>query len=556
MESDKVVPVEKNIDSAIYYYSKSLAIAEKTNKKWAGVISGNMGFAYSRVGNTEKAIELLEKDVAISSEAQFYKSAVGALVSLARIKISQDKLNEAIVYMEQAKSLTDKHQIKESIVHIYGMYYEYYKRKKDYEKALYFFHSYTADRDSLDRLIQKDKLDKLQYQYNVKSQEEQIGQLKKDQHNQEKQLTLQYWIIGIVSVALVLFIIFSGIYYRSYKEKQLANVVLATQNEEIQQQQEAIMGQAEKLRELNQVKNALTEAIIHDLKTPLSVIMNKAKDEEVLQATRQMQNMVLNVLEVEQLENVKMMVNEKPENINLLVKNSIEQIEVLAKKKNIAIENLIYQNTVLMIDNILIERVLVNLLSNAIRHTDNNGKITFSQSNERQSNFISYQIIDNGQGIAEAALPFIFDKYFQVKTKGEQKTYDYRPSGLGLTFCKMVIEAHGGEIWAESQVSKGTTIHFSLPLAQKQNEEIANRAFSEENSFVLLLTIEEKLYLKPFIEELQKREIVEYSALKNILGKIDEGKSSGISVWKVKLTNAVAAHNESEFKKIVQDGKV
>ena len=106
-----------------------------------------------------------------------------------------------------------------------------------------------------------------------------------------------------------------------------------------------------------------------------------------------------------------------------------------------------------------IARVLVNLLGNAIRHTAPGGKI---KVDARHSNGeITVCVSDTGEGIPSEFHAKIFDKFAQVESHRHRRSYS---TGLGLTFCKLAIEAHGGRIWVESEPEKGSKFTFTLPV--------------------------------------------------------------------------------------------
>ena len=109
-----------------------------------------------------------------------------------------------------------------------------------------------------------------------------------------------------------------------------------------------------------------------------------------------------------------------------------------------------------MVDRLQIERVVSNLVINALRHTKQ-GEIKISA--EQRDNYVAVSIQDTGSGIPSEYLPHIFDKFVQVPdapTGG---------AGLGLTISKSIVEAHGGQISVQSEVGRGTTFTFTLPLA-------------------------------------------------------------------------------------------
>jgi two-component system sensor histidine kinase/response regulator len=109
-------------------------------------------------------------------------------------------------------------------------------------------------------------------------------------------------------------------------------------------------------------------------------------------------------------------------------------------------------------------RVFTNIIGNATKYTPEGGKITISAQTEEY--YITVSISDTGSGIPHDKLPFIFEPFFRVKGKDER----HRGSGLGLTFCKKIMESHGGEIWATSKEGEGTTfmLKFPTPLSTAQ----------------------------------------------------------------------------------------
>ena len=105
-------------------------------------------------------------------------------------------------------------------------------------------------------------------------------------------------------------------------------------------------------------------------------------------------------------------------------------------------------------DTIMINRVITNLLDNALKYTNSGGTITVNLSDRQED--ILVQITDSGIGIAREHLPYIFDTFYRVNA-------DSKGSGLGLSIVKKIVEAHGGKIWVESEPGKGSTFSFTLP---------------------------------------------------------------------------------------------
>jgi signal transduction histidine kinase len=108
-------------------------------------------------------------------------------------------------------------------------------------------------------------------------------------------------------------------------------------------------------------------------------------------------------------------------------------------------------------DGDMIRRVLINLLENAVKYTRGGGSITVSATRHEQAVLVS--VADSGAGIAARDQQRIFDKFARVEEEGRPKGL-----GLGLAFCRMAVEAHGGRIWVESVEGRGSTFSFTLPV--------------------------------------------------------------------------------------------
>jgi len=226
------------------------------------------------------------------------------------------------------------------------------------------------------------------------------------------------------------------------------------------------------LKELEQIKSDLTNMVIHDLKGPLAEIVANLEmikyealsdfQQEVLQSailgSDEMSRMIANLLVISRMEEKKMQFDISTFEPRKLIEDIVARYRPLAKMKNITIStNIPAELPLIESDSLLLERILINLITNAIEHTRETGHIMV-RAETGQGEF-HCEIQDDGRGIPEELLDKIFDKFSQGR-EGVPKT----GSGLGLTFCKMAVEALGGRISVKSKAGEGTTFYFSLPL--------------------------------------------------------------------------------------------
>ncbi|MCP4130989.1 MAG: hypothetical protein GY754_08415, partial [bacterium] len=326
--------------------------------------------------------------------------------------------------------------------------------------------------------------------------------------------------------------------------------------------------QTKELIKLDQFKESMTGMIVHDLKNPLNVILNAAEKEpvknlrRVKQTGKQMLNMVLNILDVHKYEETKMIVDKLDYSLFEISLEAINEIDFLAQQKNIEIKNKISKGTTIKADKEIIERVFVNILTNAIKYTPNNGIIDL-KSFEKPSGFVQIKITDSGEGIPQDQLSKIFDKFGQVTAK---KSGKMRSTGLGLTFCKMAVEAHGGEIGVESEIENlpaanagGTTFWLTLPIGKdsektKKSGYVEQKPVQEMGSNITLLTTDEKMILKPFILQFKECEIYEITILRDLLKQIDLSENENINSWKEEMSKAIKSGNEELYKELI-DGR-
>ncbi|MBI4647306.1 MAG: PAS domain-containing sensor histidine kinase, partial [Bacteroidia bacterium] len=242
-------------------------------------------------------------------------------------------------------------------------------------------------------------------------------------------------------------------------------------NQEIIVHRDQLREALNKLSELEVFKESMTGMIVHDLKNHLnsiitfsSQILSEKNLRSINQSGKQMLNMVLNILDVQKFEKAEVQLSRNIHNLNVAIKNSLDDVSLLYKEKDISVKNNITDFIQADFDFELIQRVMVNILTNAIKYTPLNGSITIDAEldTHQKNKMIKVSITDTGQGIPANMLEKVFDKFSQVEAK---KSGAARSTGLGLTFCKMVIESHGGKIWAKSEIGKGTTFYFLLHVA-------------------------------------------------------------------------------------------
>lgn len=141
--------------------------------------------------------------------------------------------------------------------------------------------------------------------------------------------------------------------------------------------------------------------------------------------------------------------------LDAIIRKQMDNAQLNAEKKNITIRYEPAEGTrVLEADSVMIGRVIMNLLDNAVKYTDPGGSIIIHAS--EKSNELMVEVRDSGRGISQDKLPFVFDAFYRA-------AQDQKGAGLGLAISKTIVEAHGGKMWVDSTPGRGSIFGFILP---------------------------------------------------------------------------------------------
>jgi signal transduction histidine kinase len=289
--------------------------------------------------------------------------------------------------------------------------------------------------------------------------------LQKEKALQEAQLSRQYIVTTAVSIGMVLLLVLALILVRYYRREKQINALLNHQKEEIAAQRDQLDEAYHRLQELTRFKNSMMSMIVHDLKNPLGsiVLMAESRKAEALvqikQSCQYMMHMVRNILDVQRAEETGFELQKEYLDARELIDRALEQVRLDAEGKSLRLQNDAPEDVVLYADDDGIFRVLVNLLTNALKYTPEEGRITVGLSVGEDSGDRLFWVKDTGAGIEAKHLQTIFYAY---------ETGPVRSTGLGLTFCKMMVEAHGGMIGVESKPGHGSRFWFQIPRAKQK----------------------------------------------------------------------------------------
>jgi len=521
---------QNKYEEALKFYNQALDAIKGTNSfRLELIIYSNLGAVYANMGKYETAITFHKKSLELSIKIN-YKSQIA--INNHNIGETYNILNQfsnAKIYLESARQIFDSMNVSNNLITNYKQLIISYNGLKDYEKSVKYYQLFINLNDSLNEVEKNISLDSLQTVYKTNEVEKENEILEQKTELQHITISNQQTLIFLGVIITLLLLSLTIIILQNRKKIKNANLQLEHKNEVITQKAEELQTLNDKLVELDNFKAGLMQMIVHDLKNPLNNLLNievfrtQLEQNVVVKQTSQlMLNLVQDILDVYKYEKTKMKLEIESVSALELIDLAHKEVAYLLENKSLKLEKIIPQEIGIKCDKQIILRVLTNLLTNAIKYSPNNSQIKIEVLDIKNDNhLLELSIIDQGIGIPKEYEERIFEKFVQLNVAKNEKI---RSTGLGLSFCKLAVESHGGKIKTEPMQEMGTKFVFTVPKTldfntYKQNEDEIKQTkfnFSED----------ELNYLLQFISELNQIPIYKISLLNNILTKIKTQTSS------------------------------
>ncbi|WP_299458988.1 tetratricopeptide repeat protein [uncultured Microscilla sp.] len=430
---------QKNYKKALHFFNKALNISRQLNTKREEVQTLNdLGYFYAQQGNHIKALKFHQQALnkAFADKERFQMMETYQFLYNAYLRLN-DQANFARFYKLHQQLTDSLGGNRDPVAEIKAMQEHHEKQKKEKEVVM----------------LQKEK-----------------ALLKKQNELQKQKLKRDSQIEALLLMGLLLVIVIATVLYNNYHFKHKANQQLRVLNSQLQESQE-------ELHLSNSMKDRLFSVIAHDLRSPLNTVsgflnlMRLQKEamtpEEIQELTSQMINSVKSTLDLldnllhwsrSQMGLMKMKV--QPTSLPELVDDTFNLLALNAQGKKIELVKNLDASCQVMVDAQMIDIVIRNLVSNAIKFT-NEGSITV-HCQAIGKHQVEVTVQDTGVGLApeDARKLFKVDSHFT--TDG---THQEKGTGLGLLLCKELVEKNGGKIWVESEQGKGSSFKFILPGA-------------------------------------------------------------------------------------------
>ena len=463
------ISFKKSID----YYKTGLIYAIKIKDSVEiGYNHLNITSAYFAINDFKNGIPYLEKIKSYISK----KGELEAQLSLSSLygsyysHLNQDAKAELFFLKAIDLGKNNKSNILDAnICEVYNDFSTHYKKKKDFENALYYLELY---KDLQKQVYNEDRIREVKLEGNeieIDEYKRQIDKIEDEKFEQLKDLKESKLIVLLFIVIFLILMLLVFSLYKNNKFRDKSNRDLVIANEELQIAKE-------KADLASQLKTQFVSTISHELRTPLygvvgitDIILEEHKElansphlNSLKFSARYLLSLVNDLLQINKIEENKISLESMIFNITDEIKTIIDSLEFIAIKNNNKLITEIDTDIPEFVigDKLRLSQVFMNLVSNALKFTKNGEVRIIAElvKIEETKTYIKFQVKDNGIGIAKEDQDKIFDKFVQI----ERKEGDYQGTGLGLSIVQKLIELFGSTITLESTLYEGTNFIFTL----------------------------------------------------------------------------------------------
>lgn len=460
-------------DSALYYYNKSRDLLQELGAKSGEVTDlESIGLIYEELENYTSALQYYGEALKLAEEIGARTQISSALSSIGTIQVkrgdsakaesnhtfARGQFALAIGNARQAYRLAEETGHNGQISRSSKLLSMILERQGAYKEALEMYQQFVAKRDSI--LSEENKAEVLRQGYQYDYEKKKLTDDLAHQLAMDKEIKQRYFLYLILGV-LVVFTAF--IYLAWIKRKRLSKALEISNS---------------KLKELNLYKDSMTAMINHDLRTPLTLINGYitrilSNDDNYLTTEtegdlRNLERSSMKLIEMSEELQELLMLEEGRLTLSYAEVRMDEYLNILVSMFSSAADqcgvSLTYTSNVgnltVKLDQSHFDKIVYNLLTNALRYTHEGDSIKVVLNKRKNSTF-EILIEDTGIGISEESLPFIFDRFYQSNEAKREHKDGY---GIGLSVVKQLIELHGGEITVDSTEGLGTIIRIVLPF--------------------------------------------------------------------------------------------
>ncbi len=394
---------------------------------------------------------------------------------LAEALLKQGNLKEAELYGLKSLELINRSKHWQQGPYTLEVLSKIYASIKDYKNAYYYSTQHFFAYDSIYKSDSRSKMNSLEKEYELAKKDDELKILEANEKlAQQKQLVL---VTGLIVLAI--FFCLLGLFLFMARKKNLA----------LTRANDLITGQAEEIQKVADQKVILFGNISHELRTPITLINGNLEQiktnpfyssdnklEIALRNSRRLKGMVDEIFELARKEQTtEQSITLLDQEIAPILTRIVYSFDALIEKKLLTLEfnATALEGVIVSLDEDKFEKIISNLLDNAIKFNVPGGIIRVLCENHLQQNLISISVIDTGIGISPTSQPFVFDRFYQWSLEKN----DNGGLGIGLALVKEYTELHGGTVSLSSSPATGTKFTVALPIVTKAFNELESSIF-------------------------------------------------------------------------------
>jgi signal transduction histidine kinase/predicted negative regulator of RcsB-dependent stress response len=379
--------------------------------------------------------------------------------------IKQGKYDPAMAAINRSLALARQSNARTLEIRGYYTLSQLYELKQDFKNSLAYFKQFKQMEDSLFSQDMQEKLLRDQIRFETEDKDTEIAALNQERNLRDDTIKRQEFVRNILVVVMALSVILLATVYRSGQRRRQINTLLLRHQQEMETR-------SEELERLNQVKDKFFSIISHDLRSPINALAGlldlldkgAVRPEELSRHIHELKSrfnhtrtLLNNLLDWTLLQMDKLNLQATRIDLHKLVDENIQLLGSIPNKQ-ISLHNKVPQNTIGFADSNTVNLVIRNLMTNAIKFTNDGGEVVIGAEDHETDWLITVR--DNGVGMNDDVLKILFDKTSPYTTRG---TANEKGTGLGLILCKEFVEKNGGRIFVQSEEGKGSKFSFTVP---------------------------------------------------------------------------------------------
>lgn len=545
---------------ALEYFQAGLDVDSDREPCYKMNIMMELALTTSALGDPESAMSLLNRSLDTVHFACYHDHSDSIIANYIRgvILIDSGKLSEGIE--ELRFSLDNSGLPVDKRLFACNRAAQALYRLSRYREAYEFSQRYNALNDSVrgDEVIKG--IASAGYEYQLKQKESQRKQelsalSEKIDASHTTQLVL--WTASLIFTGLI--IVLFSLYRRQKVDKKILeekNRTITLQQKELQTKANLLRTSYERIRELSSFKERLAHMAVHDMKNPLHLVMGLSagtatadKMERIHTASQHMLNFVTNMLDIYKFEQAHIALDLQFHRVEHLIREAVSQVDGLMNEKLLEPDIQVNSGLKCSVDGIIITRVLVNLLTNAIKYSSPGSTLIIQADTDLQDpseGKLILKVKDFGQGIDTDQLGHLFSEY---REKPPQHISKSASTGIGLNFCYLAVKAHHGTIRAESELNRGTTVIIELPLHTMPEGHSPETGKTVVPATKLILD-EERNIIHGLAEKLSTIKVFEVGKINSIVS--DKTYSELQSKWLAFVKASVYAGEQQVYNDLIE----